>query len=199
VARNVARVPEQSGPADDVSLAPFYRTHRRRYSVYFDLVTPEGYDAHVAALVAAREAEARLEANTIASVTPDSPSEEAANYRSEPADRSTARNSGRTSRAGTGWFAYDMAVDPAAPMDVMITYRNDPGLPPLQGQFEILVDGASVGHYVPDQHAVGFYNARYTVPEALTKGKQKVTVRLDGGIAGRIVPVYGVRTVKRVN
>jgi len=197
VAKNVARVPEQPGPAGDVSLAPFYRTHRRRYSVYFDLVTPDGYDAHVAALVAAREAEARLEADTVARVIPDSPSEQAANYRSEPADRNTARNSGRTSRGGTGWFSYDMAVDPAAAMDVMITYRNDPGLPPLQGQFEILVDGASVGHYVPDQRAVGFYNTRYAVPEALTRGKQKVTVRIDGGIAGRIVPVYGVRTVKR--
>lgn len=199
VAKNVARVPEQGGPAGDVSLAPFYRTQRRRYSVYFDLVTPEGFDAHVAALKAAREAEARLEANTLTNVVPDSPSEQAANYRSEPADRNVARNSGRASRGGTGWFSYDMAVDPAGPVDVVITYRNDPGLPPLQGQFEILVDGASVGHYQPDQRASGFYNARYTVPAALTRGKQKVTVRIDGGIAGRIVPVYGVRTVKRTD
>jgi len=58
----------------------------------------------------------RLEADTVASVIPDSPSEQAANYRSEPADRNTARNSGRTSRGGTGWFSYDMAVDPAVPM-----------------------------------------------------------------------------------
>lgn len=167
--------------------------------MYFDLVTPEGFDAHVAALKAAREAEARLEANTLTNVVPDSPSEQAANYRSEPADRNVARNSGRASRGGTGWFSYDMAVDPAGPVDVVITYRNDPGLPPLQGQFEILVDGASVGHYQPDQRASGFYNARYTVPAALTRGKQKVTVRIDGGTAGRIVPVYGVRTVKRTD
>jgi hypothetical protein len=90
-----------------------------------------------------------------------------------------------------------MAVDSSAPMSVVVTYRNDPGLPPLQGEFEILVDGASVGHYIPDQQAIGFYNARYEIPDALTRGKPKVTVRIDGGIAGRIVPVFGVRTVRR--
>lgn len=197
VARQVARVPGQSGPAGDVALTPFYRTHRRTYSVYFDLVTPDGFDAKVAALAAERAAEANLDASTVGRVEPDTPGEREANYRSDPADRNATRNSGRAARGGRGWFSYDLSVDAAAPMSVVVTYRNDPGLPPLLGEFEILVEGASVGHYIPNQDAIGFYNARYDVPESITAGKAKVTVRFDGGIAGRIVPVFGVRTVRR--
>jgi hypothetical protein len=197
VAKQVARVPGDTSRAGDVNLAPFYRTHRRTYSVYFDLVTPEGFDARVAAMAAEREAEARLDAATVAAVVPDSESERSANYRSEPADRNVTRNSGRAARSGPGWFSYDLTVDPAASMSVVVTYRNDPGLPPLQAEFEILVDGASVGHYIPDQRAIGFYNARYEIPAQITRGKSQVTVRIDAGIAGRIVPVFGVRTVRK--
>jgi hypothetical protein len=197
VARQVARIPVVDAAASDLTLAPFYRTHRRTYSVYFDVVTPAGFDARLAALAAEREAEADLEQATIGNVQPDTPSERDANYRSDPADRSPSRNSGRSARGGRGWFSYDLPVDAMAPMSVVVTYRNDPGLPPLLGEFEILVDGASIGHYTPNHDASGFYTARYDVPDAMTAGKSKVTVRLDAGIAGRIVPVFGVRTVKR--
>lgn len=197
VARGVARLPGQSATSGDVALAPFYRTHRKTYSVYFDLVTPAGFEARVAALAAEREAAERLEALTVAHVVPDSTSEREANYRSEPANRALTRNSGRAGRAGPGWFSYDMAVDPAAPMALLVTYRNDPGLPPPLGEFEILVDGASVGHYIPNHRAAGFYDARYLVPEPLTRSKAQVTVRFDGGIAGRVVAVFGVRMARR--
>jgi DUF1680 family protein len=40
----VARVAGSSAPADDVTLTPFHRTHRRRYSIYFDIVTPAEFD-----------------------------------------------------------------------------------------------------------------------------------------------------------
>lgn len=45
VASGVARVPGQATPAADVMLGPFYRTHRRRYSVYFDVLTPAEFEA----------------------------------------------------------------------------------------------------------------------------------------------------------
>jgi hypothetical protein len=196
IARNVARMP---GLADsrDIALAPFYRTHRRSYSVYVDLLTPDGYDAYLHDLEDARAAEARLEAATIARVVPDSASEREANYRSEPADRQVTRNSGRAARGGSGWFSYEIAADANAPIDLVVTYRNDPGLPPLLGPFDILVDGERVAPYAPNHDAIAFYDARYPVPESLTRGKPRVTVRFDAGAAGRIIPVYSVRTVRR--
>ncbi len=44
VASQVARVPGDAAAAADVALAPFYRTHRRRYSVYFDVLTAAEFE-----------------------------------------------------------------------------------------------------------------------------------------------------------
>jgi hypothetical protein len=47
--QNVARIVSQPAPATDIALAPFYRTHRRNYSVYFDILTPAEVDARAPA------------------------------------------------------------------------------------------------------------------------------------------------------
>jgi len=44
-AQQVARVISQPSTLSDVALSPFYRTHRRNYSVYFDILTPEEFEA----------------------------------------------------------------------------------------------------------------------------------------------------------
>jgi DUF1680 family protein len=42
--QNVARSPARPSNPIDVPLAPFYRTHRRNYSVYFDVLTPKDFE-----------------------------------------------------------------------------------------------------------------------------------------------------------
>jgi hypothetical protein len=198
VARKLTGDPGDASPAGDLVLTPFYRTHRRNYSLYFDLLTPAGFSERGAALVAARETAARLDAATVGRVQPGDPqSEREHDYRSEPSDRAAGRTNGRTSRAGTGWFSFDIPVDASAPMALIVTYFNDPGLPAPVGDFAILVDGVNAAHYTPDQAASGFHQVEYVVPAALTQGKEKVTVRFESGAGGRIVPVFGIRTVRR--
>ncbi len=46
-AQQVARTLSQPATITDVTLAPFYRTHRRNYSVYFDLLSQVEFDARV--------------------------------------------------------------------------------------------------------------------------------------------------------
>lgn len=48
-ATGVAMVFGSTGAAGDVALAPFYRTQRRHYSIYFDVVTPEEFARRAAA------------------------------------------------------------------------------------------------------------------------------------------------------
>jgi DUF1680 family protein len=198
-AQNVARVFGQAGAAGDVSLAPFYRTQRRTYSVYFDVVTQANFDARGTALAAERDRARRLEAATVGFVQPgEMQPERDYNYQSEPADRAVGRTSGRGSRAGTGWFSFDLPVDASASMAVIVTYFNESGLPAPLGDFDILVDGTKVGHYEPNQTASGFYPTQYAVPADLVSGKSKVSVRFQAAAGSRIVPVCGVRMV-RVN
>lgn len=54
LAAGVARVPATPDTAGDVTLTPFYRTHGRRYSVYFDVLTPAEFSARIAAAPAGR-------------------------------------------------------------------------------------------------------------------------------------------------
>ena len=199
-ASQVARVPAQPALPGDVSLTPFYRTHRRTYSVYFDVITPADFDAKVAAIAEQRERARRLEAATVGFVQAgDMQPERDSNYQSEPTDRAVQRTNGRASRAGPGWFSFDLPVDPATEMAVVVTYLNELGLPPAMGNFEISVDGKSIGRFEVNRDAVGFYDALYAVPPELVRGKAKVTVKFQAVGNGRIAPVFGVRTIRAKN
>jgi hypothetical protein len=195
--KQVARPISQPTQVEEVSLTPFHRTHERTYSVYFDVVTPSEFDARVAALAAERERVRRMEAATVAYVRPgDQQAEPNFGYKSDPADRPIARAGGRSSRAGTGWFSYDLAVSSASPTVIIVTYFNEIGLPPVLGNFEIDVDGTSVGRFEPNRAATGFFDARYDVPAGLVQGKSKITIRFQANGNGRIAPVFGVRVVR---
>jgi hypothetical protein len=198
----VARVPVARGDAapavSDVPLAPFYRTHRRRYSVYFDVLTPAQFEERGAAIAAERERVRRLESATVAFVQPgEMQPERDFNYRSDPEDRGPIRReAGRANRGGPGWFSFDLPVDANAEMAVIVTHLNDLGLRPASGNFEVLVDGTTVGRFEARPDAVGFWDAQYALPAAVTRGKSKVTVKFQAAPNGRIAPVFGVRTVR---
>lgn len=196
---NVARVPAATGEGttEDLSLAPFYRTHRRRYSVYFDVLTPEQYQARGAAIAAERERVRKLEAATVAFVQPgEMQPERDFNYQSEPLERPVLRQAGRANRAGAGWFSFDLPVEGSMDTAIVVTYLNELGLPPANGDFQILVDGTPIGRFEPNTNATGFYDAEYAVPATLVRGKSKVTVRFQATGNGRIAPVFGVRTIR---
>ena len=127
----------------------------------------------------------------------DTQSERDSNYQSEPADRAAGRTAGRGSRAGAGWFSFDLPVDATAPMAVIVTYFNEVGLPAPLGDFDVLVDGTKIGHYEPNETASGFYLAQVRrAGRASSSGKRKVTVRFEAAAGSRIVPVCGVRMVR---
>ncbi len=196
--KGIARLAIDGSNAADLSLAPFYRTHRKRYSLYYDLLTGSGFEQLRARMAADRDAKARLDAATIASVQPgDTDAEKTQNYRSEPADRAAGRTNGRGSRAGPGWFSYDFPADAAAPLSVVVTYFNEPGLPALTARFTVSVNGEIVGRYSPNISASGFYVAEYVVPIEQSRGKDRLTVRFAAEPGERIVPVCGVQIVRR--
>ncbi len=193
----IARVPGEPGAPTNVALTPFYRTHGRRYSIYFDVITPAELEARDTQVAAERERIRRLEAATLGFVQPGNTDQERElGYRSDPADRPVQRAAGRSGRAGAGWFSFDLPVDGSSEIAVVVTYLNDLGLPPATGNFNVLVDGTSIARFEPNAAAVGFYDARYTVPADLVRGKVKVTIRFEAAPNGRIAPVFGVRTIR---
>jgi DUF1680 family protein len=177
----------------DVKLTPFYRTHRRTYSVYFDVLAPAEYDARIADAAAVRDKTRALEAATVAFVqVGDAQSEQRFNYRSEPADRQVVRQAGRSGRGGPGWFSYDLPAESERALALVVTYYNDLGLP-VFADFDISVNGKSVAHYAPNRAANAFWDARYELGAVADK---TVGVRFNAAQGGRIASVFGVRLVR---
>jgi DUF1680 family protein len=192
----VGREPDAVGRAQDVTFLPFYRLHRRTYSAYWDLFTPAEWEEQRAAYAAEAERRRRLEAATLAYLEPgEIVFEREFNYQGGE-DARPQRILGRPGRRGGSWFSYDMPVDPAHPMAVIVTYYSDDrrGTP---AEFEIMVDGQRVA----DQELrltepPRFFDVEYAVPTGLVQGKRKVTVRFEAKEGSQIATVFAIRIIR---
>jgi hypothetical protein len=177
----------------DLPLVPFYRLHRRVYAAYFDLFTPAEWEKEVAAMAAARERQRGLERATVAFVQPGEAPERDHNMQGEETSVFREPISGRRGRRGRQWFSFDLPVDAARPMSLVVTYHADQ---PRERRFEILVDGTRVAEQaLPPSGVSRFLDVEYPLPAVALEGKQKVTVRFQAAPGGEIAPVYGVRMV----
>jgi hypothetical protein len=186
------------GREQDVDLAPFYRLHRRAYSVYFDLFTPAEWEKKAAELLSAQERRRKLEAATVAFV--DQPgevySERDFNQRGE--ETSPVRIGGRPGRSARKWFSFDLPVGAANPLKLIVTYHGEER---ATRTFEILVDDKRVGEQRIERHRPGsptksFFDVEYAIPAELAQGKQKVTVRFQATGGNETAGVFGVRVVR---
>jgi hypothetical protein len=183
------------GRPGDVTLSPFYRMHHRRYAVYWDLFTPEEWTRREADYRAEQERVRRLEAMTVDFVQPGEMQPE--RDHAMRGERTQAGDGpGRKWRHAFdgGWFSFDLRVTPDAPVSLVCTYWGGDG---GRRTFDVLVDGEKVGTETLANNRPGeFFDVTYAVPAALTRGKEKVTVRFQphpGNIAGGL---FGVRVVR---
>jgi len=76
--------------------------------------------------------------------------------------------------AGGGWFSYRMAVSPDKPVALVTTHwGGDRGR-----AYELWIDQHRIAVKLPDGPRNGFFDAAYSLPPDLTRGKSAVTVRL---------------------
>ena len=188
------------GRESDVDLAPFYRLHRRTYSVYFDLYTPPEWEKKAAEL---REQQLRgqmIEAATVSFVQPGSPESER-EFNQQGEETSTVRAGGRPGRAARKWFSYDLPADPARPLKLIVSYHGEER---STRTFEILINGTRIGEQRIERHQPGsptksFFDVEYPVPVGLSQDRSKVTVRFQATGGNETAGVYGVRLVRMKN
>jgi hypothetical protein len=104
---------------------------------------------------------------------------------------------GRYGRRAEDWFSFDLAVDPAAPLGLVVTYNRDEQ---AERAFAVLVDGRKVGEQrIPrrsPQEMEAFFEITYAIPAEAVAGKAKVTVRFEGIEGRETATVYGIRIVR---
>ena len=181
------------GREQDVDFVPFYRLHRRTYAIYWDLYTQEEWEMRAAEIAAEREHQSKLEAATVAFAQPGEMQPER-DFNMQGEETSAERVMGRPARRGTKWFSFDMPVDPAHPMAIVVTYYSDEW---RKRSFDVLVEGQKVGEQTIEKGGpVHFFDAEYSIPAASVQGKQKVVVKFQATNGNEIAAVFGLRMIR---
>jgi hypothetical protein len=97
---------------------------------------------------------------------------------------------GRETRAG--WFSYELAVAADTPVALVALYRGSEG---RRRVFDVLVDGTSIATETLPYHPTEWLERTYPIPEALTRGTQRVTVRFQPAAGALTASVFEVRVV----
>lgn len=184
------------GRPADVSLLPFYQVDHEHYSVYWDLFTEAAWKQREAEYRAEEARQRELEARAVDYLAiGETQPERDPHVQGEKSG--AGEFGGRIWRhaIGGGWFSFEMRVPPDRPADLVLTYwGSDSG----GREFDILVDGVKIAtQTLSNNQSDRFFDVVHPLTDELTRGKEKVTVRLQahpGRIAGDL---FGCRTVRR--
>ena len=184
------------GRPRDVWLKPFYATYDVRHAVYWDLFTQAEWEKRQAEYEAEQARLRELRARTvdwfaIGEMQP----ERDHNVRGEKT--APGEFNGRKFRHAWdgGWFAFDVAVPPDAPADLIVTYW---GSETGNRTFDVLVEGERIETTrLHMDRPNEFWEKVYPLPERLTRGKQRVEVRFQAHPGNYAGGVFGVRVVRR--
>ena len=181
------------GRPRDVEFVPFYRLPRRTYALYWDLFTPKEWETKAADVAAEEERQAKLARATVAFAQPGEMQPER-DFNMQGEQTSPDRVMGRPGRRGTKWFSFDLPVESAHPMALIVTYYADEW---RKRTFEILADGQRIGDQVIEQRgAPRFFDVKYPIPATVVEGKHKITIRFQATQGNEIAGVFGLRMVR---
>jgi hypothetical protein len=184
------------GEPRDVVLRPFFRTHDRRYTVYWDVFTRERWAARRAEYAAARAAAERLMRRTVALMQPGAMQDERDHeFRGERSEAGEVYGRKFRHAFAGGWFAYELPVDPDRPVELLATYWGDES---SERVFDVLVDGERVAtQRLLHDRGPRFFDVAYAIPERLTRGKRRVTVRFQTHPERMAGGLFGLRVARR--
>ena len=172
-----------------MTLLPFYKIFEQRYTAYWRVYTPAEWEKRNAELAAVAARRKEIELGTIDAVSVgESQSERDHNLRHEGASQGFFEGR-RTREARNGWFSYELKVSDDRAMTLVCTYRGSEG---RRRSFEVLVDGEKITTQSLENHPTESFDVEYPLPESLTRGKGRVTVKFQAqpdSIAGSVLDV----------
>ena len=180
------------GVPTDVTLIPFYRLQRQRYTIYWQTYTAAELEQEKKERAAAEQRRKDVEARSIDTVYPGEQQPETDHAMKGERTQAGQFNGKKWRHAGEGgWFSYTMKVVPDKPVVLVCTYwGTDAG----GRTFDILVDGTTIATQSLNGSKPGeFFDAEYPVPQELTKGKKSVTVKFQAHEGNTAGGVFGIR------
>ncbi|HPR33216.1 MAG TPA: glycoside hydrolase family 127 protein [Prolixibacteraceae bacterium] len=183
------------GRPRDVEFQPFYKTHDRHYSVYFDLFTDEQWKTYQEEYEAEQARKKELEAKTIdlfrlGEMQP----ERDHHFEGERCWNDEFKGKKYREIDRGGWMSFTMRTLPNEPNSLVFEYWGG-----YSGSktFDILVEGERIAtENISALSKSKFIDIAYPIPDRLTIGRGKVDVKLVPHYGHRGGPVFTVRTIK---
>jgi len=185
-----------TGRPRDIEMKPFWSVYGRRYSVYWDLFNEAGWNERQEEYKAELEKIKKIREATIDFVQPgEMQPERDHNFKGEKTTPGRFRErANRESRSG--WFSFDMKIEQDIPVALAVEYWG--GFPGAK-TFDIFVNDRVIAtENISNKQDGQFINIEYDIPEDLTSGRSKVTVKFQAHEGNRAGPVFGVRTIRAI-
>jgi hypothetical protein len=195
---NTFEVSESVARPRTFHLKPFYATHERRYSVYWDMYSEKSWALYQSMLREEIERKKIIDENTLDLFLPGDPKEEkdhaligdkirVMNFRHKKA---------RVADRG-GWFSFELNVDESAEMALLIHYWGG-----FTGSktFDILVNGEKIAtENISGKKDGEFVDILYGIDSEIFGHNNKILVKFVPHEGHRAGPIFGARTIyKRV-
>ncbi len=181
------------GQPHDVRLIPLDKASDQRYTVYWKVFSPAEWDQRKAEIEAKESRRKEIERRTLDAVNVnDEQSERDHGFKGENSTQGYFEGK-RTREARNGWFSYDLNVLPDKPTVLVCTYVGSPGRPRT---FDVLVDGEKVATQTLEVGPSGLFDFEYKLPEQLTRGKQRITVKFQSLPNSGTGSVFDVRIIQ---
>lgn len=176
-------------------LRPLFLIHDRRYSVYFDLLSEDEWSELWRDWQAEDAARRDVEARTIDAVRIADDESEAA-HQFAGAESGTGHHADRPWRHAVrgGWFQYTLRSDPEANLELLVTYwGGERGA----RAHDIIVDGTRIATQKLDAPKPGRpHNVTYPIPPELTRGKDRLVVRIQAHPENTTGRVFDMRVLR---
>ncbi len=181
------------GRPQDVTLLPFYKVFEPRYTVYWKVYTPAEWEKRKADLAAAESRRQTIERLTVDAVNiGDEQSERVHNLQGQGLiDGDFDGKRWRSTR--NGWFSYELKTPLDKPLTLVCTYRGSEG---RLRSFDVLVDGEKIATQTLEIHPGELFDFEYPLPEQLTRGKERVTVKFQSRPNAMAGSVFDVRVAQ---
>jgi hypothetical protein len=144
--------------------------------VYWNVLSPAEWERRKAEAAASQARRRQVAERAVDAVDLSDPqSEKSHNFQGERTNEGFFE-SRKWRDAWNGWFSYDLKVTPDSPVILMCTVRGSEG---RQRTFDVFVDGERIATRTLEYHPTEFLDLEIPIPDALTRGKQRVTVKFQ--------------------
>jgi len=184
-----------TGRPRDVEMKPFYTVSDRRYSIYWDLFNEVEWKTRKEEYNAEQERIKRLKEVEIDFVQPgEMQPERNHNFKGEKSSQGSFKERANRDSRG-GWFSFDFKTNAASSVAIVVDYWG--GFPGAK-TFDILANDKLIAtENITNKKDGQFISVQYDIPEVISRGKSKITIRFQAHPGNMAGPVFGVRTIRK--